>query len=73
MMLVVVVVLVLFVLFIFKSTRKPSRFPPGPPRLPLIGSLPYIAIRKKPSDPPSLLTGILKGIFYKNFQIRSQK
>ena len=38
--------LVLFALglvaLLFKKSAKPSRFPPGPPRLPLIGSLPYL-------------------------------
>jgi len=27
---------------IYKSSRKPEKFPPGPPKLPLIGSLPYL-------------------------------
>jgi hypothetical protein len=28
---------------IFKSTQKPDKFPPGPPKLPVIGSLPYLS------------------------------
>ena len=64
MMLIIVSVLTLLLLLIYKSTRKPEKFPPGPPRLPIIGSLPYIAVRNKPDDQPSVLTGTLKGKAY---------
>ena len=60
-MLIVIIGLSVVLLLIFKSTRKPKKFPPGPPRLPIVGSLPYMAIRNRPSNPPSLLTGTLKG------------
>ena len=32
----------LLVYLIYKSSRKPEKFPPGPPKLPLVGSLPYL-------------------------------
>ena len=51
----------LLVFLIYKSTRKPKNFPPGPPRLPVVGSLPYMGVESKPSEPKSLLTGIRKG------------
>jgi len=51
-MLVLVFSVLLVLIFIYKSTRKPNQFPPGPPRLPIIGSLPYIG--------PCLMKGILK-------------
>lgn len=56
------IVILLVVLLLYKGTRKPKRFPPGPPRLPIVGSLPYMAVRSKPSEPKSLLTGVRKGI-----------
>lgn len=55
------VIFIFILLLIYKGTKKPNRFPPGPPRLPIIGSLPYINIRSNPSEPPSLMTGILQG------------
>jgi len=54
-------ILCLGVLLLYKSTKKPNRFPPGPPRLPFIGSIPYMIVRSKPSESPSLMTGMLKG------------
>ena len=51
----------LLILLTYKGTKKPKCFPPGPPRLPVIGSLPYIITRSDPSEPPSLMTGILHG------------
>ena len=54
--------ILLIVLLICKGTRKPKRFPPGPPRLPVVGSLPYMAAQSKPTEPKSLLTGIRKGM-----------
>ena len=68
MMLIIVSVLALLLLLIYKSTTKPKSFPPGPPRLPIIGSLPYIAVRNKPDDPPSVLTGTLKGKMYETLK-----
>ena len=41
MLLYIAVVALLGILW-YKSTRKPERFPPGPPKLPLVGSLPYL-------------------------------
>ena len=35
--------IVLFVIWFFKRTQKPTGFPPGPPRWPILGSLPYIS------------------------------
>ena len=52
--------LALFLVWIvFLSTRKPKSFPPGPPRLPLIGSIPYLRGSGKKS---SLLRGITEQV-----------
>ena len=58
----ILVIIALLILLIYKATKKPKSFPPGPPRLPIIGSLPYIMSRSEPSEPPSLMTGILQGL-----------
>ena len=55
------IVVLLIGLLLYKGTRKPKRFPPGPPRLPVVGSLPYMAIKSKPNEQRSLLTGARKG------------
>ena len=49
----VVFVAVLIVIWIYKQTRKPAKFPPGPPRLPILGSLPFLVGSKKRSSPLS--------------------
>ena len=28
--------------YFYQGTRKPDKFPPGPPKLPVVGSLPFI-------------------------------
>ena len=38
----VVLFLVLTLVWVYKKTRKPRGFPPGPPRLPWVGSLPFL-------------------------------
>ena len=58
----ILVIIALLILLIYKATKKPKSFPPGPPRLPIIGSLPYIMSRSDPSEPPSLMTGIIQGL-----------
>ena len=39
--------------WLYKQTRKPEKFPPGPPRWPVIGSIPYISNKEN-----SLLLGL---------------
>ena len=58
------VVLALTLLFIclWKSTRRPSKFPPGPPRLPIIGSLPYIMGSVKEGMQPTMLHGVINNV-----------
>ncbi|KAG8234638.1 hypothetical protein J437_LFUL019633 [Ladona fulva] len=41
-------VAILVVLLVYWVFSKPNNFPPGPPRLPLVGSLPFINTRKEP-------------------------
>ena len=53
--------IICILLFLYKAIKKPNRFPPGPPRLPIIGSLPYINGKVKTSDKPSLVHGIMQG------------
>lgn len=56
----VIIFTILFLLWLLKATSKPPKFPPGPPRLPLIGSLPYVADIGPNSKTDSLLPGIQK-------------
>ena len=34
---------ILFIIWIYKSTRKPKNFPPGPIRLPVVGGFPFMS------------------------------
>ena len=38
----IIAIISLLLLFLYKSIKKPNRFPPGPPRLPIVGSLSFI-------------------------------
>ena len=62
----------IIMIYMYKCTKKPHRFPPGPPRFPMIGSLPFIATKTNPTEPRSLLSGMRQGknnlrIVIKNF------
>jgi hypothetical protein len=46
----------LLLIWIYQSTRKPKNFPPGPPRLPVVGGFPYTG---GSGEKPSLLHGII--------------
>ena len=54
-----VVFVVLVAVWIYKATRKPENFPPGPPRLPFVGGLPYMM---GSGDQPSLLAGLEQNV-----------
>jgi hypothetical protein len=40
-----VILFTLIAYWIYLRTRKPAKFPPGPPRLPVLGSLPFIDVK----------------------------
>lgn len=44
-MYLIVIFSTLFFYWLFLRTRKPKKFPPGPPRLPVLGSLPFIGVK----------------------------
>ena len=55
---IVYLVLVLFGLLIYfwkSKTSKPSKFPPGPPRYPIVGSVPFIT---PPNQKPNVFWGV---------------
>ena len=58
-MILIAIFITLLSIWIYRSTRKPERFPPGPPRLPFVGSLPYMmgSINR-----PSLLAGLEQNV-----------
>ena len=58
----VVLTITLVVIYIWKSTRRPGKFPPGPPRLPVVGSLPYAMSSAKTDMPPTILHGVIKNV-----------
>ncbi len=35
-------VIILFLIWVYKRTQKPEAFPPGPPRVPVLGSVPFL-------------------------------
>ncbi len=35
-------IVILFILWVYKRTQKPKDFPPGPPRVPVLGSVPFL-------------------------------
>jgi len=44
-MLLALIVITLAIILVIKTTKKPSKFPPGPPRLPLLGGVPFLMQR----------------------------
>jgi hypothetical protein len=59
MMILIFTFIVIFGTWFFIRTRKPDNFPPGPPRLPIVGSFPYMTGSGKK---PSLLRGITEQV-----------
>ena len=55
---------ILFAIWYHKRTRKTAEFPPGPPRWPIVGSLPYIAGKNG-----NLLLGLQDGYYIGNTPI----
>ena len=58
----VTVILVLFTFWWYSNTTKPENFPPGPPRYPLIGSLPFMLRKGNQRTEKSFMHGILHNI-----------
>lgn len=58
MILIAIFVVVLSV-WLYQMTRKPENFPPGPPRLPLVGGIPYMM---GSANRPSLLAGLEQNV-----------
>ena len=52
---------VLLSAWLYLKSRRPKNFPPGPPRLPWIGSLPFI-MSKNPGEKPSFMKGLLQQV-----------
>ena len=57
-MLLATLLVILVSAWIYLKSRRPRNFPPGPPRLPWIGSLPFIMTRN-PGEKPSFMRGLL--------------
>ena len=56
------VLIILFTLWYYVNTKKPDKFPPGPPRYPLIGSLPFMLRKGSSRTEKSFMHGILHNI-----------
>lgn len=60
----VIVAVVLLSYWLFTKTRKAKNFPPGPPRLPFLGSFPFL----RGSGPkPSLVVGLTEQVMNENY------
>ena len=58
-MILLVIFGVLFLVWLTSLMSKPKNFPPGPPRLPFIGSLPFM---RGSGEQPSLLHGLEENV-----------
>ena len=56
------VLLVLLPIWWYLNTKKPDKFPPGPPRYPLIGSLPFMLRKGSEQTEKCFMHGILHNI-----------
>ena len=54
--------IVIFCIWYYTNSKVPSHFPPGPPRYPLIGSLPFMMRRGRNATQKSLMLGILHNV-----------
>jgi len=65
----ITILVALIVVYLFMKTMKPKRFPPGPPRLPYAGGIPFVAKDKSLMQTLRKLVdnyGPLSGVFLGN-------
>ena len=56
-----IAIFILILVWTYVRTRKPKNFPPGPPRLPIVGSITYMM---GSGNTPSILLGITDQVKY---------
>ena len=58
----VTIFILLFCIWFYLNTHIPEKFPPGPPRYPILGSSRYILVEGENGARKSIMHGILKNV-----------